>query len=99
MKNYKFLAEAETEYLEAIRFYEEQRSGLGNQLIYEFERAIGLILAKPDAWKLIHPSGIRFINLSRFPYAIFYRLFNGEIQITAFAHHRRRPGYWLTRNS
>lgn len=98
MSKYSFLAEAETEYLEAIQFYEEQRSGLGNQLIHEFERVMSLVCVKPDTWKLVHPSsGIRFINLSRFPYAIFYRALSSEIQITAFAHHRRRPGYWLTR--
>lgn len=97
MNSYSFLTEAETEYLEAVRFYEEQRPGLGNALILEFERIIALVVANPETWKLVHPSGIRTIGLSRFPYSVFYRLFNGEPQITAFAHHRRRPGYWLTR--
>ena len=32
-----------------------------------------------------------------FPYAIFYRILEDELQITAFAHHRKRPGYWLPR--
>jgi toxin ParE1/3/4 len=99
MSDYSFLAEEETEYLEAIRFYEGQRAGLGDALILEFERVIGLAIEKPSAWKLVHPSGIRRIGLSRFPYSIFYRLFQNAIQITAFAHHRRRPGYWLTRVS
>jgi toxin ParE1/3/4 len=99
MSNYSFLVEAEAEYLEAIRFYEGQKTGLGDALIREFERVIGLAIAKPETWKLVHPSGIRRINLSRFPYSIFYRVFQNKIQITAFAHHRRRPGYWLTRVS
>ena len=97
MSNYSFLAEAEAEYLEAVRFYEGQRTGLGDALIFEFERVIGLAITKPYAWKSVHPSGIRRINLSRFPYSVFYRVFHDEIQVTAFAHHRRRPGYWLTR--
>ncbi len=99
MSNYCFLAEAEAEYLEAIRFYEGQRAGLGDALILEFERIIGFVIEKPDVWKLVHPSGIRRINLSRFPYSIFYRIHQNKIQITAFAHHRRRPGYWLARVS
>jgi toxin ParE1/3/4 len=99
MSNYSFLAEAEAEYLEAIQFYEGQRPGLGDALIHEFERVVGLAIAKPETWKLVHSSGIRRINLSRFPYSIFYRIFQNEIQITAFAHYRRRPGYWLTRVS
>ena len=34
--SYSFLAEAEREYLEAVRFYEDQRAGLGARLIGEF---------------------------------------------------------------
>jgi hypothetical protein len=34
MSNYSFLAEAEAEYLEAIRFYEGQMAGLGDALIH-----------------------------------------------------------------
>ena len=96
--NYSFLPEAEAEYLEAVRFYEGQRTGLGNSLICEFERTIALAVEKPEAWRLVHSSGIRCIGLSRFPYAVFYRvLSSNSLQVTAFAHHRRRPGYWLSR--
>lgn len=95
--NYSFLPEAETEYLEAIRFYEEQQAKLGLSLIHEFERIIALVIQRPQSWKLVHPSGIRRVGLSRFPYEVFYRVIGDELQITAFAHHRRRPGYWLKR--
>lgn len=95
--NYSFLPEAEVEYLEAVRFYEGQRAGLGDSLIREFERTIALVVEKPGAWRLVHSSGIRCIGLSRFPYAVFYRTLSDNLQVTAFAHHRRRPGYWLTR--
>ncbi|MGH8602640.1 MAG: type II toxin-antitoxin system RelE/ParE family toxin [Gammaproteobacteria bacterium] len=94
---YSFLPEAEAEYLEAVRFYEEQRAGLGDALISEFEHAIGLAAERPESWRLVHPSGIRRIGLLTFPYAVFYRVLSGSLQITAFAHHRHRPGYWLTR--
>jgi len=95
--NYNFLLEAEAEYLEAVRFYEEQHAGLGNALICEFERVIELVIEKPETWRLVHPSGIRCIRLSRFPYVVFYRVLFDDIQVTAFAHNRRRPGYWLAR--
>ncbi len=45
--NYGFLAGAEPEYLEAIRFFEEQRAGLGAALIFEFERVVGWRLKGP----------------------------------------------------
>lgn len=95
--NYSFLPEAEAEYIEAVRFYEEQQAKLGESHIHEFERIIALIIERPEAWRLVHPSGISCIGLLRFPYSVFYRVISDGLQITAFAHHRRRPGYWLTR--
>jgi toxin ParE1/3/4 len=96
--NYSFLPEAEAEYLDAVRFYEEQQAGLGAALIIEFERVIEMVAERPRSWRLIHPAGIRRVGLARFPYAVFYRaLDDSSLQITAFAHHRRRPGYWFGR--
>lgn len=97
MRSYSFLLQAEAEYLEAVRFYEEQQAGLGEALISEFGRVIELVVQKPETWRLVHPSGIRSIGLSRFPYVVFYRMLFDDVQVTAFAHNRRRPGYWLTR--
>jgi toxin ParE1/3/4 len=95
--NYSFLPEAETEYLEAVRFYEEQQAKLGLSLINEFEKVIALVITRPHAWKQVHPAGIRRVGLASFPYSVFYRVIDNKVQITAFAHHRRRPGYWLKR--
>lgn len=95
--SYSFLPEAEAEYIEAVRFYEELQAKLGELLIHEFERIIALVIERPEAWRLVHPSGIRSVGLLRFPYSVFYRVLPDGLQITAFAHHRRRPGYWLTR--
>lgn len=97
---HSFLPEAEAEYLDAVRFFDGQRSGLGVALITEFERAIALVVERPCAWRQVHADGIRRIGLARFPYALFYRvLADGMPQVTAFAHHRRRPGYWIARVS
>lgn len=91
--SHSFLPEAEAEYLLAIRFYEEHRAGLGSALVSEFERAVHLDIERPQTWKLVHVSGLR-----RFPFAVFFRtLPDGVVQITAFAHHRQRPGYWFAR--
>ncbi len=95
---YAFFPDAQAEYLEAVEFFECRRTGLGTALIGEFERTVDLAITHPNSWKLVHPSGVRRIDLKRFPYAVFYRVMtDGQIQITAFAHHRRRPGYWLKR--
>ena len=94
-----FLPEAEAEYLRAIAFYEEKHAGLGLALIEEFERIVSLAAERPDAWKAVHASGIRRIGLKRFPFAVFLQSAAASlIVITAFAHHRQRPGYWLGRS-
>ena len=93
-----FLCGAEAEYLEAVRFFEDQRAGLGASHISEFARIVALATERPMTWKLVYPTGIRCIGLTKFPYSVFFRvLTDGRIQVTAFAHHRRRPGYWLQR--
>jgi hypothetical protein len=56
---YSFLADAETEYLDAIRFYEQQQLNLGESLIHKFEQAMVLIVNKPELYRLVHPTGIR----------------------------------------
>lgn len=96
--SYSFLPEAEVEYLEAVGFFEEQRTGLGASLVAEFERIITLAEQRPNAWKVVHSSGIRRIGLTRFPFAVFFRVFPDGPQVTAFAHHRRRPDYWIKRS-
>ena len=95
--NHEFLPDAEKEYLDAVRFYEDRQQGLGASLIAEFEHSLSLALERPLAWRLAHQSGIRCIGLSRFPYSIYYKAANNNLLITAFAHHRRRPGYWKNR--
>jgi toxin ParE1/3/4 len=35
--------------------------------------------------------------MRRFPYVIFFEEFQAHISIYAFAHAKRKPGYWLER--
>jgi len=55
-----------------------------------------LILAAPQRWPA-YLHGTRRIVLKRFPFSVIYRLLEGQLQIVAVAHHKRRPGYWRTR--
>ncbi len=68
--NYSFLLEAETEYLQAVGFFEERQPGLGAALIMEFESVMDLVSKKPRAWKTVHPGGIRRIGLKKFPFSV-----------------------------
>lgn len=84
--------------MRAVAFYEQRSPGLGADLIAEFERSMKLCAERPHAWKQVHPAGIRRMGLKRFPFAIFFRpAADGILLITAFAHHRQQPGYWMGR--
>ena len=41
--------------------------------------------------------GIRRIFVDRFPYSIVFVQRDDEIEVLAFAHRKRRPGYWRNR--
>ena len=44
------------------------------------------------------PGGRRRWLLTRFPFAVVYRVAaDDSIRVLAVAHHRRRPGYWQAR--
>ena len=88
--------DAETELIQAAKFYEERVLGLGAQFLGAAERAILLILEAPERWRIIEKN-VRGYSMPRFPYAIYYRAFPDHLRILAFKHHRRHPDYWRYR--
>lgn len=96
MVGYRFLPQAREELTAAVVFYETESPGLGLDLARETRRLCSRILESPSAGVEVRP-GIRRRLLRRFPYAILYGIYNGDLVIVAIAHQRRRPGYWLGR--
>ncbi|MCU5783495.1 hypothetical protein MA04_02795 [Alcanivorax balearicus MACL04] len=95
--SYEFHPAAEAEFLESVGHYESRVPGLGGALIEEVEAALVLIEETPTAWQIECQPDIRRVPLHRFPVSLIYREREGELHILAFAHHRRRPQYWLDR--
>ena len=92
------LVEAEAELLEAVAYYEDKAVGLGLDFESEVERAIKEISQSPERWPL-RDDGTRRRLTPRFPFVVVYMCFNEHLWILAFAHCKRRPGYWASRNS
>jgi hypothetical protein len=92
----RFLEEAAHEFHRAIQYYEDKSAGLGGELLTDVERLEDLLESNPE---LGSPgeSGTRRLLLRRFPFLLVYVLVDGEPLIVAFAHQRRKPGYWLDR--
>jgi len=81
------------ELIEAARFYERRLSTLGAQFLDAVDRAILIILEAPDRWNIVE-ANVRRHLMSRFPFAIYYRVFPDHIRILAVKHHSRHPNYW-----
>lgn len=92
-----FHPEAETEFFQAIEYYEEVEAGLGYRFSAEVMAAIGRIVTLPAAWPRLS-GDIRRCLTNRFPFGVIYSLDTEEIFILAVMHLRREPNYWNLRS-
>ena len=81
---------------EALVHYARIHPTLAQSLADEVTGAEQKITTRPQAWQSLGPDVRRFV-LGRFPYSIIYRASPEEILIVAYAHQRRRPGFWRGR--
>ena len=72
----------------AYGWHEEKCPGLGLQFAAEFRRSVQKIREDPLLCS-IRFSGIRRLNLDRFPYGVFYFVTPGEVRILAVLHGSR----------
>ncbi len=89
---------ARDELLAAAEWYDDQREGLGGELLEAVDAALRRVELAPTSF----PSDrfddrARRALVSRFPYAVVFVVHEGEIRIVAFAHAKKLPGYWTGR--
>ncbi len=87
---------ARIELLQARKWYDAQRAGLGEDLARTVDAAISRIGKHPDLYPEVEV-GVRRAALPRFPYGRFYRVELDTIRILALFHHRRDPSVWRGR--
>ncbi len=88
--------DAEAELIEAAQFYQQRVPTLGAQFLDAADRSLKGIQEAPERWSILE-ADVRRSLMPRFPYAIYYRVFSGELRILAFKHHSRHPDYWRHR--
>ena len=91
-----FRRAAQAEFLEAISWYEQQRSGLGEEFAREIEAAIDRAAESPALYPLVL-ADVRRTVARRFPYSIFFRRREESLVILAVFHGRRDPQIWKRR--
>ena len=96
MKPIVLRPEAQFDSVEAYRWYENQRVGLGDEFRAALQDAFTRIQEFPQA----HPVLLRETRrarLRRFPYAVFYREYDDSLVVVAVFHGRRDPSRWRER--
>ena len=88
---------ASEELTAAVQRYERQRPGLGGEFFDAILGTIDRISETPEAGSSFKTLEARRMLVAGFPYQIVYRMRADEIRILAFAHLRRRPGFWRHR--
>jgi plasmid stabilization system protein ParE len=94
--NFTFHPQAEAEFNDAVKYYEEVEPGLGYDFATEVYATIQRSVIFPKAWPVIDGE-IRRSLVNRFPYGILYAEENAGIAIVAVMHLHRHPNYWKHR--
>jgi toxin ParE1/3/4 len=90
--------EAEQDITEAYDWYEQRRSGLGEDFLGCVDACIQRVRRSPDLFAKVYVEYRRAL-IRRFPYAIFYE-FKGEIVTTYCVFHTsQNPSKWRQRLS
>lgn len=86
---------AEADIREAFIWYRERNAPIADAfraaVFDSIERIAEAPLARPA-----DEGGNRKRVLHRFPYSVIYEMQASTVTVLAVAHHRRRPGYWVT---
>ncbi len=81
---------------DAYRWYEAQQTGLGEEFLSAVRIAMELVESHPEQFPVVHRQ-TRRVLLRRFPYGLYYRIFDDQIIVVACMHARRDPRRWQIR--
>jgi plasmid stabilization system protein ParE len=92
----RLLPEAKEEFDAATDWYEQQRTGLGNDFVARVREAMNRITANPQIGQGVYQD-VRKVVVTRFPYVVLYKEDQGEVLVIAVFHTSRDPGIWQSR--
>jgi|ERR1035437_3309309 plasmid stabilization system protein ParE len=92
----RFAREAQAEFEEVQRYYEQEEAGLGEAFAESVRQGLRFVLAQPASGR-IEFEDVRRVILKRFPYKLLYTVEPDHRLVVAVAHQRRQPQYWLSR--
>lgn len=91
-----FVEQAQQEFFEAIRYYEDAEPGLGKRFSNEPERAVQHLRDHPETYR-VRSAGQRRSNLRTFPFYLPFVIRGETVWRLAVAYESRKPRYWVSR--
>jgi plasmid stabilization system protein ParE len=93
----RFRPAAARELAAEIRYYEKHYGGRGKRFLEAVQRVLSVIAESPLSFPVLLEPDIRSAKVVRFPYRVVYVVIEGDIDVVAVAHAKRRPDYWRRR--
>jgi plasmid stabilization system protein ParE len=94
------LEPAEAEYREAVAWYRDRDSRVADRFVAEVRHTLELIEMFPligGRVPGVDESDVRRMPVHTFPYHVVFVDLPDRLEVVAFAHYRRRPGYFMNR--
>ena len=80
----------------AFEWYLARSPVAASRFLEAVDDAIAVIEVAPERYPVIR-GRLRRVLLSRFPYAVYYKIYPGTISIVGVIHGHRHPEAWLRR--
>jgi len=96
--NFILAPEVKQDLSDAYRWYESQRTGLGEDFLSRIELCFESLRNAPESNAVVHKNYRRAL-VRKFPYAVFYELNDKVITVYCVFHTSRDPDKWRRRLS
>jgi plasmid stabilization system protein ParE len=94
--NLKFHLLAREEVSDAYHYYENQKSGLGDEFLLALDEVFVLIVENPKLFQKDFDK-VRKALLKKFPFSIYYEVFEKRVFVYSIFHQSRNPEDWQKR--
>ena len=92
-----FSPAARAELIEARDWYAARNPELADRFVTEVENVVARIAAAPQQFTVVYRD-VRRARCRRFPYALFFHVVVGTVQVIACFHGKRDPRQWQRRS-
>jgi plasmid stabilization system protein ParE len=96
VKTFRLHPQAKADLLSGAEYYERASWAVAGRYAVEMNRLVQEVCASPGAFRIFWAPARRHFG-ARFPYAVIYVEEADHVLVLAFAHFKRRPGYWSDR--